>query len=167
MASSQITNLVSDQVTLPWTCCFDSPNNEWMALGSDMRSGQSLSPYQDVEPNQNLELPINWEEQPRTGTAKNIQVPSSTWALYWCFGSAASTKYLPIFFWSVVMEFTIKWSKAFNLFSSNEEKSFWYNIFFSTSTDCGWSQAICPTKGWNGMTHTHTRTHTHTHTHCF
>ena len=41
-ASSQITNLDSDQVTPPWTCCFDSPNNGWRPSMSDMIRAISL-----------------------------------------------------------------------------------------------------------------------------
>ena len=43
-ASSPI-NLDSDLVTLPWTCCFYSPNNGWRSPISVMRSGLSLWTY--------------------------------------------------------------------------------------------------------------------------
>ena len=39
--SSQITNLFSDQVTSPWTCCSYSPNR-WRHSMSNMKSGPSL-----------------------------------------------------------------------------------------------------------------------------
>ena len=43
--SSQITNLVSDQVTPPWSCCFYSSNNGLRPSISQMRSQPSLWVY--------------------------------------------------------------------------------------------------------------------------
>ena len=44
-ASSQITNSDSHLVTLPRTCCFNSPNNGWRPSISEMRSGLYLWTY--------------------------------------------------------------------------------------------------------------------------
>ena len=46
-AWSQIISSVSDQVTLPWACCFYCPDNGWKPSVSDVRSGPSLQVYLD------------------------------------------------------------------------------------------------------------------------
>ena len=38
MAGFPIINLVSDQFTLPWICCFCSPNNGWRSSMPDIKS---------------------------------------------------------------------------------------------------------------------------------